>query len=248
MTKRSHSARILSDSSPRLQGQLLCVLALACATSFFISCGGQQAPQAGQGGTEEERLRQKIALLTRQDQVLTTELALAKTASPYLAIDVANRKMELKVQGHALRSFAIAKLTRIGGEPFVTQTWIETEAKPLEITARGRMIPGSGESTTASTAAKDPWGPKRMPADYDLLCKGGQALEIRSLASEQTHSRATRWIVSGYRQARDWFRDRWGSNKTNYKESLEIWLSEDDAKLLFWSLPKQLGILLLNAS
>ena len=87
-----------------------------------------------------------------------------------------------------------------------------------------------------------------MPSDYDLICKGAQALEIRSLASEQSHGRFTRWIVSSYRQVRDWSRDLWLRNRSEYKESIEIWVGEDDAKLLFWSLPKQFSILILNAS
>jgi hypothetical protein len=245
MANRLHTARDRSVFHTFRKAVGIGFLPLACAALLLLSCGGPRDPRAG---TEQEQLRQKVALLMRQDQVLTAELALAKSSSPYLAIDIANRKIELRVQGHTLRGFGIAKFKRTGGVPFVTQTWMETEAKPYQIAERARMIPGSGESTTASVAAKDPWGPKRMPADYDLLCKGGQALEVRSLASEQAHSRYTRWAVSGYRQVRDWFRDHWGSRKNNYKESLEIWLGEDDAKLLFWSLPKQFGILLVSES
>lgn len=128
------------------------------------------------------------------------------------------------------------------------QTWTEIEAKPLQITARARMVPGSGESTTTSVATREPWGPKRMPADFDLVCKGNQALEIRSLPSEQSRTRFTRWFVGGYRQVRDWARNVLGRRKALYQESIEVWMGEDDAQLLFWSLPKQFGILLLNAS
>ncbi len=87
-----------------------------------------------------------------------------------------------------------------------------------------------------------------MPSEYDLICKGAQALEIRSLASEQSHNRFTRWAVSSYRQVRDWARGVLRRNKSDYRESIEIWVGEDDAKLLFWSLPRQFSILVLNAS
>ncbi len=87
-----------------------------------------------------------------------------------------------------------------------------------------------------------------MPADYDLICKGDLALQIRSLASVQSHNRFTGWVVSSYRQMRDWARDVLRRNRSDYRQSIEIWIAEDDAKLLFWSLPKQFSILIFNAS
>lgn len=239
----------LRRPAPAPKYSTLQILPIAlCALLLLPSCHSKGTGGAGGALPEQQALQQNIAALTRQEQILSAELALAKNTAPYLSIDVANRKMELKIQGHSLRTFAISKIRKIGGSPFIAATWIETEAKPLQLTERAKVIPGSGESTTASTATKDPWGPARMPADYDLICKNSQALEIRSLASEQSHNRFTRWIVSGYRQVRDWTRDKWGRKNTSYKESLEIWMGEDDAKLLFWSLPKQISILVQNAA
>lgn len=233
----------------RLSAKIAALLTvLAAILALVVSCRSSQPQQAGKGMSEEQVLRQKYAELSRKEQVLTAELALARNQAPYLALDIANRKLDLKVQGHSLRSFQIVKIQRKGGSPFLAQNWMETEAKPLQITARPQLVPGSGEATTASVATRDPWGPKRMPADYDLICKGSQAVEIRSLASEQSHNRFTRWIISSYRQFRDWTRDVFRRNSSAYKESVEIWLGEDDAKLLFWSLPKQFGILVLNAN
>jgi hypothetical protein len=212
----------------------------------FVLASCRNGP-TGQTLSEEQQLRRKIYELAQQEQILTAELALARSQSPYLTLDVAKRKMDLRIQGYSLRSFTIDKIKRNGGSPFAVQTWVATEAKPLEVPTRAQVVPGSGEATTASVATQDPWGPKRMPADYDLICKGSQALEIRSLASEKSTSRITRWFVSGYRQTRDWLRNVWGRNGAGYKESFEIWIGEDNAKLLFWSLPKQFSILLLNA-
>jgi hypothetical protein len=47
---------------------------------------------------------------------------------------------------------------------------------------------------------------------------------------------------------RDWARDLVGRGRTSYRESIEIWLAEEDAKLLFWSLPRRFDILLLDGS
>lgn len=231
-------------------GTRVLILALAAifAVLSAVSCRSRQNQQTGRGLPEEQELRGKIAGLTRQEQVLTAELSLAKNPAPYLAIDYANRKIDLKVQGNSLRSFAFSKIKRTGGSQFMAQTWTEIEARPLQTATRARMVPGSGEATTSSIATREPWGPKRMPLDFDLICKGNQAVEIRSLPSERSRSRFTRWIVSGYRQVRDWARNVVGGRGSAYRESIEIWMAEDDAQLLFWSLPKQFGILLLDAS
>ena len=87
-----------------------------------------------------------------------------------------------------------------------------------------------------------------MPWDFDLVCEGNLALEVRALPSDQSHVAGFRWIVSGYRRVRDWARDLVGRGRTSYRESIEIWLAEEDAKLLFWSLPRRFDILLLDGS
>jgi hypothetical protein len=244
MAMRRNPAKLHVHFSARARVVLLSA-AVFMLSFLLASC---RSSQTGRTLTEEQELPQRIAALSRQEQVLTAELALARSQAPYLSIDFTTRKMDLKIQGHSLRSFTINKIKRTGGSPVVAQTWIKQEAKPLQVTTRSRVVPGSGEATTASVATHDPWGPQRMPSDYDLICRGAQALEIRSLASEQSHNRFTRWIVNSYRQVQDWARDVWRRNKSDYKESIEIWIGEDDAKLLFWSLPRQFSILVLNAS
>ena len=244
MTMRRTPAMLHGPFSARAR---IVFLSAALFLPFFLlaSC---HTSQPGRTLSEEQELQQKIETLTRQEQELAAELALARSQAFYLSIDFKTQKIDLKIQGHSLRSFPITKIKRTGGSPAAAQTWIEQEAKPLQLPTRSRVVPGSGEATTASVATQDPWGPKRMPSDYDLICKGALALEIRSLASEQSHNRFTRWLVSSYRQGRDWARDVLGRNKSDYRQSIEIWVAEEDAKLIFWSLPKQFSILILNAS
>jgi len=224
------------------------IFAVMFAAWLAAGCHSRQGSQTGSKPGEEQAVRDRIALLNRQEQILTAEIALARNPAPYLSLDLKNRRIDLKVQGRSLRSFPITKIVRSGSAPFVVQTWTGIEARPLQVPVRARVVPGSGEATTSSTATKEPWGPKRMPADYDLLCKGGQALQIRSLLSDPSRSRFTRWIVSSYRQVREWARQTIGGRTTNRQESIEIWMGEDDAQILFWSLPRQFGILLLSGS
>jgi hypothetical protein len=223
------------------------VLAALLSGSLVVSCrlrSGQPSPDSSEGRTLQER----IATLTRQEQILSTEISLAKDPVPYISVDFLTGKVELRVQGRSLRSFPISKVSRAGGSPFAAKTWEEIEAKPLQLPERAKLVPGSGEETTSSIATQNPWGPNRMPLDYDLICKDARLVEIRSLAPGQSRSRFARWIISGFRQSRDWARDVLGKRKSAYRESIEIWLSQDHAQLLFWSLPKQFNILILNAS
>jgi hypothetical protein len=215
--------------------------------SLAISCRSRSG-QPSQSSSEDKSAQERIAMLTRQEQILSAEIAVAKNPTPYLYVDFLNRKIELRAQGRSLRSFSIRKISRTGGPPFVARTWVETEASPIQIPERAKMVPGSGEETTSSISTENPWGPKRMPLDYDLLCKENRLIGIRSLASSESSSFITRWIIGGFRRSRDWARNVFGRRNSGYSESLEIWLSEDDAQLLFWSLPKQFDILILNGS
>ncbi|HTY61770.1 MAG TPA: hypothetical protein VMG30_05885 [Acidobacteriota bacterium] len=215
--------------------------------SLAISCRSR-SEQSSQGSSEMQNVQERIAILTRQEQILSAEIAVAKSPTPYLFVDFLTGKIELRAQGKSLRSVSIRKFSRTGGAPFVARTWEETEARPLQIPERAKMVPGSGEETTSSVATQNPWGPKRMPLDYDLLCKENRLVGIRSLASAQSSSFFTRWIISGFRQSRDWARNVFSRRDSAYSESLEIWLAEDDAQLLFWSLPKQFDILIVNGS
>jgi hypothetical protein len=210
-----------------------------------VSCRSR-SEQPTQGSSDGQSVQERIAMLSRQEQILSAEIAVAKSPTPYLFVDFLTRKIELRVQGRSLRSFSIRKISRTGAPPFAIRTWEVTDAKPLQIPERAKMVPGSGEETTSSVATQNPWGPKRMPLDYDLLCKENRLVGIRSLASAQSRSLFLRWIIGGFRRSRDWARNVFGRRNSAYSESLEIWLSEDDAQLLFWSLPKQFDILILS--
>ncbi len=222
-------------------------LAAILAGSLAVSCRSRSG-QPSESSSEDQNIQERIATLTRQEQILSAEVSVAKAPTPYLSVDFLSGKIELRAQGRTLRSFPVGKISRSGGSPSAAQTWEETEAKPLELPARAKVVPGSGEETTSSIASQNPWGPKRMPLDYDLVCKENRLVGVRSLPSAQSRSRFTRWIIGGFRQLLDRARNVLGGRKSAYRESLEIWLSEDQAQLLFWSLPKQFNILILNAS
>jgi hypothetical protein len=127
----------------------------------------------------EAQLRGKLDVLTRREASISVEISLAKNPSPYLALDLGKRRIDLKIRGRSLRSFPISRISRSGGSAFVAKTWKELEAKPLQVAVRSRIVPGSGEAATAAAATREPWGPDRMPWDFDLVCEGNLALEVR---------------------------------------------------------------------
>ena len=171
-------ARPRKTASMRVRALSLVAL---LAGSLAVSCRSRSG-QPSQGSSEGQNVQERIAMLTRQEQILSAEIAVAKNPTPYLFVDFLTGKIELRAQGRSLRSFSVRKISRTGGPPFVARTWEETEAKPIQIPERAKMVPGSGEETTSSIATQNPWGPKRMPMDYDLLCKENRLVGIRSLA------------------------------------------------------------------
>jgi len=227
---------------------LFLTIGVGPAAFFAVSCAsGPSAP----GSTDSEniqQLREQLAVLTRQAQLLEAEIPMARRPSPYLVVDLAAGKIDLRAQGRKLRSFEIARTTARGRSSSQSaEVWTQDEIKPLQATARAKVVPGSGEATTASIAAKEQWGPQRMPSDFDVICKGGHVLEVRSLPSEQAHTRLGRAFSTAYRRVKDWVRDTLAIGKSASVDSIQIWLVEDDSRLLFWSIPKQIDILVQDS-
>ena len=84
-----------------------------------------------------------------------------------------------------------------------------------------------------------------MPIDYDLLCGRGRAVQIRSLYGEASRFRAWKSIASAYRRLVDWFREKLLPGYSRPGEGVKIWLSKENSQLIFWSLPKDIKILIL---
>jgi hypothetical protein len=73
-------------------------------------------------------------------------------------------------------------------------------------------------------------------------------LQIRSLPAKESSNRVHRGIVSTYRRSVDWFREWHMPGSSNRPRTIRLWLVEDDARLIFWSLPQQIQILILRGS
>jgi hypothetical protein len=121
-----------------------------------------------------------------------------------------------------------------------------TEKKPLEESERPQITPGAGEDAAAAAAKDALWGPQRMPSDYDLICEGEKVLQIRALPAAQSGLRIVRWARTLYRRSADWYRS-WravSSGQSGYR--IQLWMSENDSRILFWSLPQRLNMLLVD--
>lgn len=226
----------------------LLIALLAVLAVFWLPSCRSGAPGKGGGGGDSEQLRRKIVDLNLQEQAVAAEYSLARNPAPYLVVDLTARRIDLKARGRSLRVFKVVDIRRQEGAPEAVAIWSLTDKKPLEESERPKIEPGAGEEAAAEAAKQSLWGPHQMPADYDLLCGNGKVLEIRGLPPEQSGSRLSRWLQALYRRTADWYR-RWRrpeAERQVYK--LQLWLSDDNARLLFWSLPKQLNILVLDGA
>ena len=152
---------------------------------FVSACGsgGSQGP-----GDETQQLRRKYVELRRAEGALAAEYPLAKEPAPYLVVDIPNRSLELKARGRSLRRFGILETRVLSGSDEPSSVWSMTDRRPLAEVERPKIAPGAGEQAAAEAAKKALWGPFRMPADFDLVCEGGDVLQIRALLAERSRS------------------------------------------------------------
>lgn len=227
-------------------GKSLQALLFAVTLVALLAAGCRRGAPAGADSADEGRLlREKLVELRRAERALNAELALVKDFEPYIVVDFAGRSVELKARGRALRHFSVIE----GGEPACgdgpVRVWKMTDRRPLEEIERPKIAPGVGEEAAAEAAKKALWGPSRMPADFDLICEGGNVLHVRGLPAQGSRSGVVNGLSSAYRRWLDSFR-RWRTPEDARPRCLiQIWLSEDQAQLFFWSLPKQASILVL---
>ncbi len=218
---------------------------LVSICTFAVSCG-QTAGRPDKGpSTESDVLRARAAELMRLERRITAELPLARNPEPYLVVDMPARTVELKARARSLRSFRILDTDHPGGAAAEGSVWTLVDTKPLQSTERTKIQPGAGEKGVVEVVSQEPWGPHRMPWDYDLRCAKGMVLEIRSLPSEESDSRVVRSFKTLYRRAADWVR-HWSLSGQDEDHEIQLWLSEKDSQLLFWSLPKKIKILIVG--
>ncbi len=211
---------------------------------FAAGCGsGSSAGNAT--GDETQQLRKRLAELIRQERAMTAEYPLARNPAPYLVVNLPGRSVDLKAQARTLRSFKIADIGKVTPGAASAGTWTLVDRRPLQTTEHPKIAPGAGEQavTVAQQAA---WGPQRMPVDYDLIFEGGKLLEIRGLPPEESGPRVLRAVRSAYLRTVDRYRHWTASKDTEPNYAVQIWLSENDSQALFWSLPKQLIVLVIG--
>jgi hypothetical protein len=233
----------------------MCVKKLSCLSSILLSvalvccsCGTAASSSANRSLAEVQQLKKRYMELRRQEEALTLENSVAKDSDPYLVVDLSNRSFGLKARGRYLRYVHILDSKTEGIGNASNMLWTLADRKTLAELERPKITPGAGEDATVEAAQKGIWGPARMPADYDLICHGGTVLQIRSLPAKESSNRVHRGIVSTYRRSLEWFRGWHMPGSSNRPHTIRLWLVEDDARLIFWSLPRQIQILILRGS
>ncbi len=228
--------------------QLIAVLVVQMVALMTASCGGDLPGEKISAGDEIGHLQEKLVEMKYQEELLRQEYSLARNPAPYLVVNLSDRNIELKAQGRILRSFELKNSRRLESGKDDGVTWILREVKPIQRTERPKIKAGAGEEAMVEAAKQELWGLHRMPRDYDLVCKDNNFLEICALPSKQSGFRFTRAIRTMYRRTAGWYR-RWRMSKdVESQHVIQLWLDENDSRLLFWSLPKQLKILILDES
>ncbi len=222
------------------------ILALLALMLLASSCIGSGSGPDNPGAASTQQMRRKLAEMSRKEQILNNEYSLARNPAPYIVVDLQSGSMALRARGRDLRTFKIADVRiQKRGEPG-DPIWKLGEKAPLEKSERPQITPGAGEEATAEAVKQALWNPQRMPSDYDLICEGDRVLEIRALPSGESGSRVLQWIKTAYRRFLDHYRAWQAGKNDKARDRIQIWMSEDDTRLLFWSLPKKLNLLVLE--
>ena len=226
---------------------ILFILAgILSTTSCHTELTEQQTEQNADTKPEKQKLQQKLVEARRKEKALQQENTIARNSDLYLVIDLTNKEAELKAKGRSLRIFKIKRQQiRPGSIPDKVQ--VMSEVKPMQKVDRPKLEPGGGETATAEAAQKMLWGLHRMPQDYDLLCQDGMIFEFRALPSERTGSGPIRFIKTLYKRILDRYRNARSSDQVPL-QAIQLWLDENDSRLLFWSIPKKLKIMVIAAA
>ena len=211
-----------------------------------LSCNTNSSSSESSGAERTRQLRRKLAELSRREHLLTAEYSLARNPAPYIIVDLQGGDMAMRARGRDLRTFSVADVREPKRGKSTDPIWKMIEKRPLEKNERPQITPGAGEQATAEAAKQSLWGPHRMPSDYDLICEGDRVLEIRALPSSESGPRVWQWAKTAYRRSIDRYRAWRTANTDTAQDRIQLWLSEEDTRLLFWSLPKKLNLLLLD--
>jgi hypothetical protein len=210
-----------------------------------ISCGIVSPDKGVESGSDIRRMQQALTEMIRHEKALEKEQALAQNSEPYLLVYRSTHTIELKARGRILRAFSVKDIARWMPENSSESTCTLAEVRPIQRTHRPKIKPGSGEAITAEAAKQMLWGLQRMPRDYDLLCDDGNIFEIRALPPEKSRFSFANAPKTLFRRFVDMCR-RWKSPRNNpLQQTIQLWLDENDSRLLFWSLPREIKILVL---
>ncbi|MBN2319985.1 MAG: hypothetical protein JXR49_12945 [Acidobacteria bacterium] len=230
------------NGSLKLQWALLLFIQLGIPWTF--SCQASSGEKNGGTKTETQILQQRLVELKLREKALLQENALARNPEPYLLVHLSGGSLELKAKGRILRAFKVKRLeTNLETIPDTAQ--VLSEVKPVQKNDRPKIKPGDGEAATVEAVRKNLWGLHRVPQDFKLVFRNGMILGIRALPSERTGVAPVKFLKNLYRKILDRYRHEQSSDQTR-SQIIQLWLDENDARLLFWSLPGQFKILIVQ--
>jgi hypothetical protein len=228
--------------------RLMSMVCIQVGLLLAVCCSTGSPEKSADPSRDIPSMQQKLLEINRREKALKAEYSLARNSAPYLVIHPSEGTLELKARGRSLRRFKVKEISKWDTGTDKDAIWEVSAIRAIQKAERPKIRPGAGEEATAEAAKQNLWGLNRMPLDYNLICDGSNILQIRGMPSSRSGFSIARSFRALYRRSLDRFR-RWkAARNPQMQHVIQLWLDEDDSRLLFWSLPKQIKILIIPQS
>ncbi len=182
-------------------------------------------PNSGAAADQRETLR-------HENQLLETELRIAQNPQIYAVFDLEGKKISLKARGLLLRELSIEAFRVWGNLPAVKAGALLRKSalfSPRRVLVNPKTGDGDEQSGVETLELKD------MPTHHTLLLEGNISISVRP---KSTHLLSWLWSI---RYPVQWYLGRplltvWHALWRKPFTSIEIVLTESDARSLYWSL------------
>jgi hypothetical protein len=186
-------------------------------------------------------------VLTEQAKLLDQELALAKTNKSYLYVDLSARRVELRIQGLVLKTWAVAGFSQ-WGRPLPGGSFKLRKKEALRTPERKNITPGAEKerSEKPKSGELEVLEVKDMPGHFNLGCEGGITLRFRA-SSGKLPIKMKNFIGSLARSIYLPVRTLLAAvRKADFTDVQIVLTSETDVQSLYWTAEEGMNVLVVH--
>jgi hypothetical protein len=186
-------------------------------------------------------------VLTDQAKLLDQELALAKTNKSYIYVDLSVGRVELRIQGLVLKTWAVSGYSQ-WGRPLPSGSFKLQKKEALRTPERKNITPGvekeKGEKSNGGDL--EVLEVKDMPGHFNLGCEGGITLRFRA-SSGKLSKRMAHFAASLGRSIYLPLRTLLASiRKSDFTDAQIVLTSETDVQSLYWTAEEGMSVLVMR--